>query len=102
MVRVRPTDGGNERKRQAELSASLLYTKGATPAAGQASATALRLAESLGDTEYQLRALWELWVHRNNTGEYATALAVAQKFYSLALKHADPATLPIPDRTIRA
>jgi tetratricopeptide (TPR) repeat protein len=95
-----PIDTRDEMKLQAALSASLLYTKGATPAAGQASATALRLAESLGDTEYQLRALWELWVHRNNTGEYATALAVAQKFYSLALKHADPATLPIADRMI--
>jgi predicted ATPase len=95
-----PIDARAEMKLQSALSASLLYTKGATPAAGQASATAMRLAESLGDTEYQLRALWELWVHRNNTGEYAAALAVAQKFYSLALKHADPATSRIADRMI--
>ena len=95
-----PTDGPDQMKLQAGLSASLLYTKGATPEARQASATALHLAESLGDTEYQLRALWELWVHRNNTGEYAAALAMAEKFYTLALKHADPATLPIADRMI--
>jgi tetratricopeptide (TPR) repeat protein len=95
-----PIDARDEMKLQAALSASLLYTRGATPEAGQASATALCLAESLGDTEYQLRALWELWVHRNNTGGYAAALAVAQKFYTLALKHADPATLPIADRMI--
>jgi tetratricopeptide (TPR) repeat protein len=95
-----PTDGPDEMKLQAGLSASLLYTRGATPEARQASATALRLAESLGDTEYQLRALWELWVHRNNTGEYTAALAVAEKFHTLALKHADPATLPIADRMI--
>ena len=45
-----------------------------------------------------MRALWELWVHHTNTGELAAALAVAQRFYTLALEHADPATLPIADR----
>jgi len=44
--------------------------------------------------------LWEIWVHRTNTGEHAAALAVAQRFYTLALEHADPATLPIADRMI--
>ena len=50
----------------------------------------MRLAESLGDTEYQLRALWGLWVYRNHCGEHSTALAVAQRFYTLAREHADP------------
>lgn len=95
-----PTDARGEMKLQAALSISLFFTKGATPEAGQASATALRLAESLGDTEYQLRALWELWVHRNNTGEYAAALAVAQRFYTLALVRSDPADLPTAARMI--
>jgi tetratricopeptide (TPR) repeat protein len=87
-------------KLQAALGASLLFTKGAIPAAVQACTAALRLAESLGDTEHQLRALWEIWVHRTNSGEHAAALAVAQQFYTLALEHADPATLPIADRMI--
>src|SRR5260370_17753218 len=95
-----PIDAGDEMKLQAALSASLLYTKGATPEAGQASATALCLAESPGDTEYQLRALWELWVHRNNTAQYAAALPVAQKFYTLALRHSDAPTLPLPSRPV--
>ena len=95
-----PIDARDEMKLQAALGASLLFTKGATPAAGQACTAALRLAESLGDTEHQLRALWEIWVHRTNTGEHAAALAVAQRFYTLALEHADPATLPIADRMI--
>jgi hypothetical protein len=77
-----------------------LFTKGAIPAAVQASTAALRLAESLGDTEHQLRALWEIWVHQTNTSEHAAALVVAQQFYTLALEHADPATLPIADRMI--
>ena len=98
LAREAPIDARGEMKLQAALGASLLFTKGAIPAARQASTAALRLAESLGDTEHQLRALWELWVHHTNTGELAAALAVAQRFYTLALEHADPATLPIADR----
>ena len=98
LAREAPIDARGEMKLQAALGASLLFTKGAIPAARQASTAALRLAESLGDTEHQLRALWELWVHHTNTGELAAALAVAQRFYTLALEHADPATLSIADR----
>ncbi|MEA2741439.1 MAG: hypothetical protein QOH05_4746, partial [Acetobacteraceae bacterium] len=93
-----PIDARREMKLQAALGASLLFTKGAIPAARQASTAALRLAYSLGDTEHQLRALWELWVHHTNTGEHAAALALAQGFYILALEHAESATLPIADR----
>jgi tetratricopeptide (TPR) repeat protein len=75
-----------------------MFAKGAIPAVTQACTAALRLAESLGDTEYQLRALWELWAHHTNTGELAAALAVARRFHTLAREHADPATLPIADR----
>jgi predicted ATPase len=98
LTREAPIDARGEMKLQAALGASLLFTKGAIPAARQASTAALRLAESLGDTEYQLRALWELWAHHTNTGALAAALVVARGFYTLALEHADPATLPIADR----
>jgi len=97
-AREAPIDARGEMKLQAALAASLLYIKGAIPAASHACTAALRLAESLGDTEYQLRALWELWAHHTNTGELAAALALAQRFYTLALEHADPATPPIADR----
>ena len=97
-AREAPIDARGEMKLQAALGASLMFTKGAIPAVTQACTAALRLAESLGDTEYQLRALWELWAHHTNTGELAAALAVARRFYTLALEHADPATLPIADR----
>ena len=98
LARGASIDARGEMKLQAALGASLLFTKGAIPAARQASTAALRLAESLGDTEYQLNALWELWAHHTNTGELAAALAVAQRFYTLAQEHADPATLSIADR----
>jgi predicted ATPase/DNA-binding winged helix-turn-helix (wHTH) protein len=98
LAREAPIDARVEMKLQAALGASLLFTKGAIPAARQACTAALRLAESLGDTEHQLKALWELWVHHTNTGELAAALAVAQRFYALALEPADPAILSIADR----
>jgi hypothetical protein len=98
LARAAPIDARAEMKLQAALGASLLFTKGAIPAAREASTATLRLACSLGDTEHQLRALWELWVHHTNTGELAAALAVAQRFYTLAQEHADPATLSIADR----
>ncbi len=100
LAREAPIDARSEMKLQAALGASLLFTKGAIPAAEQACTAALRLAKSLGDIEYQLRALWEIWVHRTNTGEHAAALAVGQQFYALAVEHADPGTLPIADRMI--
>lgn len=94
-------DTRSEMKLQAALGASLMYAKGAAiPGVRQACAAALRLAESLGDTEYQLRELWELWAHHTNTGEFTAALAVAQKFHALALKRADSVTLPIANRMV--
>jgi predicted ATPase/DNA-binding winged helix-turn-helix (wHTH) protein len=98
LAREAPIDARGEMKLQAALAASLLFTKGAIPAARQACTAALRLADSLGDTEYQLRASWVLWAHHTNTGELAAALAVARRFHTLALEHADPATLPIANR----
>jgi predicted ATPase len=95
-----PIDARGEMKLQAALGASLLFTKGAVPAAGRSCAAALRLAESLGDTEYQLNALWETWIHRTNTGGHSAALTIAKKFETLALEHATPAVLPIADRMI--
>ena len=95
-----PIDARSEMKLQAALGASLLFTKGAIPAARQACTAALHLADSFGDAEYQFRALSELWAHHTNTGEFAAALTLAQRFYTLALEHADPATLPIADRIL--
>jgi len=78
---------------------SLMQTKG--PAcAGAAWTKVLALAESLDDTEYQLRALWGLWICGLSGGEYRTALAIAQKFCSIAANQPDPADLLIGDRMI--
>ena len=78
-----------EMQLQAALGLSLMYTEGPIPKTGAAWARALELAESLGETEYQLRALWGLWVYRISTGEPRTALALTQRFRSLAESKGD-------------
>jgi predicted ATPase len=54
-------DARCEMKLRAALGASLRYTRGAVPEVGTAWTRALEIAGSLGDVEYQLRALWGLW-----------------------------------------
>ena len=84
-------------KLYAALGLSLMETKG--PAcAGVAWTKALELAGSLDDTEYQLRALWGLWMCALTGGEYRTALALAERFCSLAANRPDPVDLLIGDR----
>jgi predicted ATPase/DNA-binding winged helix-turn-helix (wHTH) protein len=84
-------------KLYAALGLSLIQTKG--PAcAGAAWTKALELARSLDDTEYQLRALWGLWMCGLGSGEYRTGLALARRFCSLAENHSDPLDLLVGDR----
>ncbi len=89
-----------EMKLYAALGASLLFSKGPMPETEAVWAKALEIAESLGDTEYQLRALYGLWACRVSCGECRVALTLAQRFYSLAQDRGDPADLPIGDRMI--
>ena len=82
----------------AALGESLFYIKGPVPETGAAWMSALKIAESLNDTDYQLRALYGLWACRNLGGEYRASLAFAQRFCSVAVKQTDPADLLIGDR----
>jgi len=49
----------------------------------------LALAIELDDVDYQLRALWALWVDRCNNGEAAQALVLADRFAVLAERSTD-------------
>jgi predicted ATPase/DNA-binding winged helix-turn-helix (wHTH) protein len=89
-----------EMKLFAALGASLLFSKGPVPETEAVGAKALKIAETLGDTEYQLRALYGLWACRVNAGECRVALTLAQRFYSLAQDRGGLADLPIGDRLI--
>jgi predicted ATPase len=91
-------DTPEEMQLYAALGASLLYTKGPAPETGAAWTNALEIAERLGDTGCQLRALRGLWAYRLNNGEYQAALTLAQRFSSLTAKQTDPADLLVGER----
>ena len=61
-----------------------------TPELGAAFTKVLEIAESLGDTDYQLRALRGLYYYHAATGRYRTALPFAQKLHDLAMNGSDP------------
>jgi predicted ATPase/DNA-binding winged helix-turn-helix (wHTH) protein len=90
--------GRREMQLFAALGGALLYTKGAGPEMAEAWAKVLAIAEKTGDIDYQLRALWGLWVVKINSGEYRPALAFAQKFNDVAVTSADVADPLIGDR----
>jgi predicted ATPase/DNA-binding winged helix-turn-helix (wHTH) protein len=74
---------------QAALAKSSTWARGPVSATCAASERALELAERLGDTEYQLQALYILWVYRIRTGAYRSALAIAERFRRIAESKAD-------------
>ena len=93
-------DARCEMQLEAALGLALFHTKGSTRETGAAWTRALAIADRLKNTEYRLRALWGLWSHRMNSGEFRAALTFAQKFHRLAAKRPDPADRLIADRMI--
>ena len=89
-----------EMKLYSGLGGSLLFTKGPMAETEATWTKTLAISESLDDTEYQLRALWGLWVHRMNSGEFGLGLRLAQKFQRVALERGDPTDISIADRMI--
>ena len=87
-----------EMQLQAALGLSLNYTTGRTPGKEAALTRALEIAETIGDTEYQLLALRGLWAYRVDAGSYRMALALAERFTSLAATRNELAYLAIGDR----
>jgi predicted ATPase len=78
-------DPRDEMRLQAALGASM-----PDPAnMGVAFSKVLEIAESVGDTEYQLRALRGLYYHHTGGSRYNTALPFAQKFYDLTVSGSD-------------
>jgi predicted ATPase/DNA-binding winged helix-turn-helix (wHTH) protein len=93
-------DKHREMKLFAALGATLIYTEGPGPKANEAWETSLKYAENLGDTDYQLRALWGLFQVRFNTGGFRSALNVAEQLRRLAANSTDPADTLLGDRLV--
>jgi predicted ATPase/DNA-binding SARP family transcriptional activator len=84
---------GRDRRREMQLRTALLValmeTRGATPETIAAWTTVLHIAEGLADTEYQLAALWGLWLFHITRGEARTALVLADRFCGLVTDPVD-------------
>ena len=83
-------DPPREMRLHAALGGTLLFTRGAVPEIGAAWSKALEIAERLGDAGYQLRSLWGLWLFHSTRGQHRVALALAQRFSSIATQGHDP------------
>ena len=94
-------DARHEMMLHAALGASLLYTRGAAvPDTGAAWTRSLEIAENLDDAEYRLRALWGLWHCHTASGRLNVALALAQRFCSLAASRFHPTDRLIGERLL--
>ncbi len=98
-----PAFGQNDRREMQLLAAlgnALVWTKGSGPEADTAFANALKIADSLGDADYQIRILWGLWSSHFNSGRIRKSLETAKQFRDVALRHGDTAATLVGERTI--
>jgi predicted ATPase/DNA-binding winged helix-turn-helix (wHTH) protein len=93
---------GQDERRRMQLYAALgwlqMYATARLESSTDAWRTALRLAEELGDTDYQLRALWALWADRTNHAEFGEALTLASQYRSLSARAGNIADQLVGDR----
>jgi predicted ATPase len=83
---------------RAALGMSLLYTRGPVGETQSVWQRVLDIAVDLGDIEYQLRALYGLYLHQILVCEYRSAVKLAQQFRYLAERSDVGADVPIADR----
>ena len=85
------------------LGVSLTHTRAAnSPEIGASWTKALDIAEKLGDSEYQLRALWGMWFFHSAMSLHRVALGLEEKFRSLAANESDPNDWLVGERMIGA
>jgi predicted ATPase/DNA-binding winged helix-turn-helix (wHTH) protein len=86
-----PADAGRDMRLFLALGITALHAPDpGSPTMVAALTKALELAESLDDTEYRLRAMWGLYICRFRTGDYRSALTLAEQFRTVAAQTADP------------
>jgi predicted ATPase/DNA-binding winged helix-turn-helix (wHTH) protein len=86
----------------AALGHALTYTVGPLPQAGAAWTSALRLAEMLGDLDYQLRAHWGLAAYHSSRSEFLLAFEHARTFRVLVEVRPEAADRLVGDRIVGA
>jgi predicted ATPase/DNA-binding winged helix-turn-helix (wHTH) protein len=93
-------DTHHEMVLQAALGWSTMQTLGSVPKTAAAWSAALNASERLDDVDYELRSLWGLWAGLLNKSDLSGALALAEKFCSLASRSSQAADLLVGDRMV--
>jgi predicted ATPase len=83
------TEGTHNSREEMRLHAALGASIPEAADMGAAFTKVLEIAESLGDSEYQLRALRGLYFYHTGSGRFRTALPFAQRLHDLAMSRAD-------------
>jgi predicted ATPase/DNA-binding winged helix-turn-helix (wHTH) protein len=96
------TGGSRDPREDMRLHAALGASTSDASEVGTAFTKALDIAESLGDSEYQLRALRGLYFYHAASGRHRAALQFAQKFHDLATRGSDPSDRLYGDRMMGA
>jgi predicted ATPase len=96
------TGGTHDQGEAMRLHAALGASTAEAAEMDAAFTNALTIAESLGDTEYQLRALHGLYFYQSGIGRYRAALQSAQKFHDLAKTGLDPNARLLGERMMGA
>ena len=84
----------------AALGLSSFYTNGVGPETDAAWTRTFEMAGKLDNANYQLQALWGLWVCRLTSGEFRLGQSLAERFRTLADVNSDPDDQLIGDRMI--
>ena len=83
---------------RAALGMSLSYTRGPVSEAEAIWEPVLAIARRLNDVDYQLRALYGLWLFKVLVCDYRRALQLAQQFHEVAERADDPIDVAAADR----
>jgi predicted ATPase/DNA-binding winged helix-turn-helix (wHTH) protein len=94
------TGGGGNPREEMRLHAALGASTSEASEMSAAFTKTLEIAESLGDREYQLRALSGLQYYHTWSGRYRTALSFAERFHDLAMRGSDPYDRLFGERTL--
>jgi predicted ATPase/DNA-binding winged helix-turn-helix (wHTH) protein len=90
----------DQMKLYAALGAAMLQTMGAGAKMKATWTHALEIAESLGDMDYALRALWGVWASCLLSGDAKSMLPLAHRFQALAANSTDPLDILIAERLL--
>jgi predicted ATPase len=91
-------DSEIEMKLNVSLGSATFSARGPVPGMSARYARALEIAQRLGATTYQLRALWGLAAERYVQGDYDAALAYTERFAQLAEQSGDASAGLVRDR----